>query len=114
MTSSDRDLHDLGLLEVNEAFASVALHASRMLGADQEIGNVNGGSVALGHALGSTGARMIVTLVHELRRRQVEYGAATLCGGGGQGDALLFRLPTRRVDHPRHDASGSLGRRGEG
>jgi acetyl-CoA C-acetyltransferase len=90
-----KDLHDLGLLEVNEAFASVALHATRMLGADQEIVNVNGGSVALGHALGSTGARMIVTLVHEMRRRQVEHGAATLCGGGGQGDALLVRLPTR-------------------
>jgi acetyl-CoA C-acetyltransferase len=89
------DPHDLGLLEVNEAFASVALHATRMLGADQEIVNVNGGSVALGHALGSTGARMIVTLVHEMRRRQVEHGAATLCGGGGQGDALLVRLPTR-------------------
>jgi acetyl-CoA C-acetyltransferase len=89
------DVHDLGLLEVNEAFASVAVHATRMLGADQEIVNVNGGSVALGHALGSTGARMIVTLVHEMRRRHVEYGAATLCGGGGQGDALLLHLPTR-------------------
>jgi acetyl-CoA C-acetyltransferase len=87
------DLHGLGLLEVNEAFASVALHATRMLGADQDIVNVNGGSVALGHALGSTGARMLVTLVHEMRRRQVEHGAATLCGGGGQGDALLVRLP---------------------
>jgi acetyl-CoA C-acetyltransferase len=89
------DLHDLGLLEVNEAFASVALHATRLLGTDQDIVNVNGGSVALGHALGSTGARMLVTLVHEMRRRQVEHGAATLCGGGGQGDALLMRLPTR-------------------
>jgi acetyl-CoA C-acetyltransferase len=87
------DPHDVGLLEINEAFASVALHATRMLGADEESVNVNGGSVALGHALGSTGARMIVTLVHEMRRRQVEHGAATLCGGGGQGDALLLRLP---------------------
>jgi acetyl-CoA C-acetyltransferase len=95
LKKAGRDLHDLGLLEVNEAFASVALHATRMLGADQEIVNVNGGSVALGHALGSTGARMIVTLVHEMRRRQVEHGAATLCGGGGQGDALLLRLPAR-------------------
>ena len=93
LKKAGRDLHDLGLLEVNEAFASVALHATRMLGADQDMVNVNGGSVALGHALGSTGARMIVTLVHELRRRQVEHGAATLCGGGGQGDALLVRLP---------------------
>jgi acetyl-CoA C-acetyltransferase len=72
----------------------VAVHATRMLGADQEIVNVNGGSVALGHALGSTGARMIVTLVHEMRRRQVEHGATTLCGGGSQGDALLVRLPS--------------------
>jgi acetyl-CoA C-acetyltransferase len=95
LKKASRDLHDLGLLEVNEAFASVALHATRLLGADQDLVNVNGGSVALGHALGSTGARMLVTLVHELRRRQVEHGAATLCGGGGQGDALLVRLPTR-------------------
>ena len=93
LKKAGRDLHDLGLLEVNEAFASVALHATRMLGADQDMVNVNGGSVALGHALGSTGARMIVTLVHEMRRRQVEHGAATLCGGGGQGDALLVGLP---------------------
>ena len=93
LKKAGRDLHDLGLLEVNEAFASVALHATRMLGADQDMVNVNGGSVALGHALGSTGARMIVTLAHEMRRRQVEHGAATLCGGGGQGDALLVRLP---------------------
>jgi acetyl-CoA C-acetyltransferase len=95
LKKAGRDLHDLGLLEINEAFASVALHATNMLGANQEIVNVNGGSVALGHALGSTGARMIVTLVHELRRRQAEYGAATLCGGGGQGDALLVRLASR-------------------
>ena len=94
LKKAGRDLHDLGLLEVNEAFASVALHATRMLGADQDMVNVNGGSVALGHALGSTGARMIVTLVHEMRRRQVEHGAATLCGGGGQGDALLVDLPS--------------------
>jgi acetyl-CoA C-acetyltransferase len=96
LKKAGRDLHDLGLIEVNEAFASVAVHATRMLGADQEIVNVNGGSVALGHALGSTGARMIVTLVHEMRRRHVEYGAATLCGGGGQGDALLLRRPGSR------------------
>jgi acetyl-CoA C-acetyltransferase len=87
------DVEDLGLVEINEAFASVAVHANRMLGASEEIVNVNGGSVALGHALGSTGARMTVTLVHEMRRRKVEYGAATLCGGGGQGYALILRAP---------------------
>jgi acetyl-CoA C-acetyltransferase len=88
-----KDIDDLGLVEINEAFAAVALHATRMLGADETIVNVNGGSVALGHALGSTGARMLVTLVHEMRRRQVDHGAVTLCGGGGQGDALLLGLP---------------------
>jgi acetyl-CoA C-acetyltransferase len=87
------DATDIGLLEINEAFASVAIHATRMLGVSEDIVNVNGNSVALGHALGSTGARMAVTLVHEMRRRSVEYGAATLCGGGGQGYALILRQP---------------------
>jgi len=91
LKKAGKDVHDLGLVEINEAFASVALHSTRMLGVDEEVVNVNGGSVALGHAIGSTGARLIVTLVHELRRRGVEYGAVTLCGGGGQGDALLLR-----------------------
>jgi acetyl-CoA C-acetyltransferase len=93
LTKAGLDVDDLGLIEINEAFASVAVHASGMLGASEEVVNVNGGSVALGHALGSTGARMTVTLLHEMRRRKVEYGAATLCGGGGQGYALILRLP---------------------
>ena len=94
LKKAGKSVDDLGLLEVNEAFASVAVHAARMLGVNDAIVNVNGGSVALGHALGSTGARMSVTLVHELRRRNLEYGAVTLCGGGGQGDALLLRVPS--------------------
>jgi acetyl-CoA C-acetyltransferase len=93
LKKAGKDIGDLGLVEINEAFASVALHATRMLGTDETVVNVNGGSVALGHALGSTGARMLVTLVHEMRRRQVDCGAVTLCGGGGQGDALLLGLP---------------------
>jgi acetyl-CoA C-acetyltransferase len=93
LAKAGRGVDDLGLVEINEAFASVAVHANRMLGASEEIVNVNGGSVALGHALGSTGARMAVTLVHEMRRRGVEHGAATLCGGGGQGYALVVRNP---------------------
>ena len=84
---------DLGVVEINEAFASVAVHANHLLGLDEEIVNVNGGSVALGHALGSTGARMAVTLVHEMRRRGANYAAATLCGGGGQGYAVILRRP---------------------
>jgi acetyl-CoA C-acetyltransferase len=93
LKKADLQVDDLGLIEINEAFASVAVHATRMLGADEAKVNLNGGSVALGHALGSTGARMLVTLVHEMRRRRIEHGAATLCGGGGQGDALVVRIP---------------------
>jgi acetyl-CoA C-acetyltransferase len=96
LKKAEREVEDLGLIEINEAFASVALHATRMLGADEHQVNVNGGSVALGHALASTGARMLVTLVHEMRRRRTEHGAVTLCGGGGQGEALLVRLPDPR------------------
>jgi acetyl-CoA C-acetyltransferase len=89
---------DLDLVEINEAFAAVALHASRMLfdgdDAAQEIVNVNGGAVALGHPIGATGARLVVTLIYELARRGGGVGAATLCGGGGQGDALVLRVPS--------------------
>jgi acetyl-CoA C-acetyltransferase len=84
---------DLGLVEINEAFASVSLHAGRMLGVDEDIVNVNGGAVALGHPIGMTGARLVLTLAYEMRRRGVELGGAALCGGGGQGDALIVRRP---------------------
>jgi acetyl-CoA C-acetyltransferase len=87
---------DLDLIEINEAFAAVAVHSTRMLfdgnGAAEEKVNVNGGAVALGHPIGCTGARLTVTLLHELRRRGGGLGAAALCGGGGQGDALIFRV----------------------
>ena len=87
---------DLDLIEINEAFAAVALNATRMLfngdpGAEDKV-NVNGGAVALGHPIGCTGARLAVTLLHELRRRGGGLGAAALCGGGGQGDALIYRV----------------------
>ena len=91
LAKAGMEIGELGLIEINEAFAAVAVHANDMLGASEEIVNVNGSSVALGHALGSTGARMTVTLVHEMRRRGVEYGAATLCGGGGQGYAVVLK-----------------------
>jgi acetyl-CoA C-acetyltransferase len=82
---------DLGLIEINEAFAAVALHATRMLGVDDDIVNVNGGAVALGHPIGASGTRIVLTLAHEMRRRDVQVGGAAICGGGGQGDALLLR-----------------------
>jgi acetyl-CoA C-acetyltransferase len=82
---------DLGLLEINEAFAAVPIHSVRMLGVDDALVNVNGGAVALGHPIGASGARIVLTLALEMRRRGVELGGAAICGGGGQGDALVIR-----------------------
>jgi acetyl-CoA C-acetyltransferase len=84
---------DLDLVEINEAFAAVALNATRMLELDEERVNVNGGAVAIGHPIGASGARLVLTLANELKRRGLRTGAATLCGGGGQGDALIIRRP---------------------
>jgi acetyl-CoA C-acetyltransferase len=83
---------DLDLVEINEAFAAVALRSTRELDLDEAIVNVNGGAVALGHPIGASGARVVLTLAMELRRRGGGLGAAALCGGGGQGDALLVRV----------------------
>ena len=82
---------DLGLLEVNEAFAAVGLHTARVLEMDEALINVNGGAVALGHPIGASGARIVLTLALEMQRRGVDLGAAAICGGGGQGDALILR-----------------------
>jgi len=84
------DADDLELVEINEAFASVAINSTRMLRLDEDRVNVNGGAVALGHPIGASGARLVLTLAHELKRRGAKVGAAALCGGGGQGDALII------------------------
>ena len=84
---------DIDLWEINEAFASVTLNSIRMLGIDEDKVNVNGGAVALGHPIGASGARIIGTLVHELRRRGGGLGCAAICSGGGQGDAIIIRVP---------------------
>ncbi len=84
---------DLDLVEINEAFASVAIHSTKLLGIDPDKVNVNGGAIALGHPIGASGARIALTLAYELKRRGGGLGAAALCGGGGQGDALLLRVP---------------------
>jgi acetyl-CoA C-acetyltransferase len=86
-------LADLDLLEINEAFAAVALASTRDLGADPSRVNVNGGAIALGHPVGMSGARLVLSLALELRRRGGGTGAAALCGGGGQGDALVIHTP---------------------
>ncbi len=84
-------LADVGLVELNEAFASQALYCIRELGLDPEIVNVNGGAIALGHPLGCTGAKLTATLLHEMQRRAVEYGVVSMCIGGGMGAAAVFR-----------------------
>jgi acetyl-CoA C-acetyltransferase len=81
---------ELDLLELNEAFASQSLAVVRELGIDEQKVNVNGGAIAIGHPLGMSGARLTVTLLHELRRRGARYGVATMCVGVGQGQAALF------------------------
>jgi acetyl-CoA C-acetyltransferase len=83
---------DIGLWEVNEAFAGVALATARDLSLDLETMNVNGGAIAIGHPLGASGFRITMSLALEMRRRGVEHGIATMCGGGGQGQAILLRL----------------------
>ena len=87
------DVADLDLIEINEAFAGVALASMRDLGVSPDRVNVNGGAIALGHPVGMSGARLALTLALELRRRGGGVGAAALCGGGGQGDALILRVP---------------------
>jgi acetyl-CoA acetyltransferase family protein len=85
-----RSIADVDLVELNEAFASQALVVVRELGLDEERVNVNGGAIAIGHPLGMSGARLVVSLLHELRRREGKLGLATLCVGVGQGQAALF------------------------
>ncbi len=83
---------DLDLVEINEAFAGVAIHSTNILGVDPDIVNVSGGALALGHPIGASGARILMTLAYGLRRRGGGRGLATLCSGGGQGDAVLVEV----------------------
>jgi acetyl-CoA acyltransferase len=83
-------LQDVGLIELNEAFAAQSLAVIRELGLDEEIVNVNGGAIALGHPLGCTGAKLTVQLIHEMHRRDVQFGMVTMCIGGGMGAAGIF------------------------
>jgi acetyl-CoA C-acetyltransferase len=87
------EVSDLDLIEINEAFAAVAVQSAKDLGIDFEKINVNGGAIALGHPIGMSGARIVLHLALELGRRGGGVGAAALCGGGGQGDALIIRVP---------------------
>jgi acetyl-CoA C-acetyltransferase len=86
-----KKVSDVDLFEINEAFAAVGIASMQELGISDNIVNVNGGAIALGHPIGMSGNRLALTLLHELQRRGGGMGAAALCGGGGQGDALIVR-----------------------
>lgn len=88
-----RSLGEVDLFEINEAFSAVALASNKIAGLDPEKVNVNGGAVALGHPIGASGARIIITLMHELKRRGGGIGIAAICSGGGQGDAIMIEVP---------------------
>jgi acetyl-CoA C-acetyltransferase len=90
LEKAGKRIEDVERVEINEAFSSVALNSTRMLGADEEVVNVNGGAIALGHPIGASGGRIVGTMVHELRRNGGGLGLAAICSGGGQGDALLI------------------------
>jgi acetyl-CoA C-acetyltransferase len=92
LEKAGKTMEDVERVEINEAFSSVALNSTRMLGADEAIVNVNGGAVALGHPIGASGGRILGTMVHELRRNGGGLGLAAICSGGGQGDALLIEV----------------------
>jgi acetyl-CoA C-acetyltransferase len=92
LRKAGKTIGDVSRVEINEAFSSVAKASTRMLGVDEEIVNVNGGAVALGHPIGASGGRIVGTMIHELRRSGGGVGLAAICSGGGQGDALLIEV----------------------
>ena len=93
LEKTGRSLDEVNLFEVNEAFAAVALASGKIAGLDAEKVNVNGGAVALGHPIGASGTRIILTLMYELKRRGGGIGIASICSGGGQGDAIMIEVP---------------------
>ncbi|WP_373894004.1 acetyl-CoA C-acetyltransferase [Virgibacillus sp. CBA3643] len=93
LEKTGRSKKEIDLYEINEAFAAVSLASGKIAGIDHEKINVNGGAVALGHPIGASGARIILTLIHELKRRGGGLGIAAICSGGGQGDAMLIEVP---------------------
>lgn len=96
LKKTGKSLADIDLIEINEAFAAVALISNQLADLDAEKVNVNGGAVALGHPIGASGARIILTLAHELKRRGGGIGIAAICSGGGQGDAIMIEVPKQR------------------
>ncbi|MFS0783893.1 acetyl-CoA C-acetyltransferase [Bacillus sp. 1P06AnD] len=95
LDKTGKTMEEIDLLEINEAFAAVALASNKLAGLDPEKVNVNGGAVALGHPIGASGTRIILTLINELKRRGGGIGIASICSGGGQGDAVMIEVPKK-------------------
>src|SRR5699024_140000 len=93
LNKTGKNKEDIDLFEINEAFAAVSLASTKIAGIDPDKINVNGGAVALGHPINASGARIVLTLIHELKRRGGGLGVAAICSGGGQGDAMLIEVP---------------------
>ena len=91
LKKANMKLQDIGLFEINEAFAVVSLAVNKLLNLGIENVNVNGGAVALGHPIGASGARILTTLIYEMKKRNTEYGLASLCIGGGEASALIVK-----------------------
>lgn len=92
LEKTGKTIEDIDLFEINEAFAAVAIASTEIAGIDPEKLNVNGGAVAMGHPIGASGARIIVTLIHALKQRGGGIGIASICSGGGQGDAVMIEV----------------------
>ena len=92
LKKTGKSLEEIDLFEINEAFAAVALTSGKIASLDEEKVNVHGGAVALGHPIGASGARILITLIHELKRRGGGIGVAAICSGGGQGDAIMVQV----------------------
>ena len=93
LQKTGKTLEQIDLFEINEAFAAVTLATIKLVGLDSEKVNINGGAIALGHPIGASGARIIITLMNELKRRGGGIGIAAICSGGGQGDAIMIEVP---------------------
>ena len=93
LQKTGKTLAQIDLFEINEAFAAVTLATIKLVGLDSEKVNINGGAIALGHPIGASGARIIITLMNELKRRGGGIGIAAICSGGGQGDAIMIEVP---------------------
>lgn len=107
LEKTGKTIEEVDLIEINEAFAAVALVSNQIAGLDENKVNVNGGAVALGHPIGASGARIVLTLAYELKRRGGGIGIAAICSGGGQGDAIMIEVARQGMDNDNSNSNGN-------